>query len=332
MRFVCMPTERVEQSPEPAADVQALLETFREQDIPKLNLLTVEQARAFHESVFVPATDPEPVGAVENRDVRGPTRDIPVRIYKPEGSGPFPVLVFFHGGGWVLGNLDTHDSMTRALSARSDCMVVATDYRRAPEYRFPAAIEDAYTVTRWVANNAAEIGANGERLAVGGGSAGGNLAAAVAQMARDKSIATPSIDYQLLMYPALDHTFETISYQQNATGYYLTEDQMAWFWNHYLPAGVGGRNSYASPLKARDFTGLPPAFVMTCGYDPLRDEGAAYAERLEEAGIAVEHVNYEGMIHDFVNMRKLKDPYPDIARADDALDQAGAALYNALKE
>jgi acetyl esterase len=239
--------------------------------------------------------------------------------------------VFFHGGGWVLGNLDTHDSMARALSARSDCMVVATDYRRAPEYRFPAAIEDAYTVTRWVANNAEAIGADSERLAVGGGSAGGNLAAAVTQMARDKSIATPSIDYQLLMYPALDHTFETISYQQNATGYYLTEDQMAWFWNHYLPAGVGGRNSYASPLKARDFTGLPPAFVMTCGYDPLRDEGAAYAERLEDAGVAVEHVNYDGMIHDFVNMRKLKDPYPDIARADDALDEAGAALHNALK-
>jgi acetyl esterase len=239
--------------------------------------------------------------------------------------------VFFHGGGWVLGNLDTHDSMARALSARSDCMVVATDYRRAPEYGFPAAIEDAYTVTRWVANNAEEIGADGERLAVGGGSAGGNLAAAVAQMARDKTIATPSIDHQLLLYPALDHTFETISYQQNATGYYLTEDQMAWFWNHYLPVGVGGRNSYASPLKARDFAGLPPAFVMTCGYDPLRDEGAAYAERLEEAGVAVEHVNYDGMIHDFVNMRKLKHPYPDIARADDALDQAGAVLHNALK-
>jgi acetyl esterase len=211
-------------------------------------------------------------------------------------------------------------------------MVVATDYRRAPEYRFPAAIEDAYTVTRWVANNAEAIGADSERLAVGGGSAGGNLAAAVAQMARDKNIATPSIDYQLLLYPALDHTFETISYQQNATGYYLTEDQMAWFWSHYLPAGVGGRNSYASPLKARECTGLPRAFVMTCGYDPLRDEGAAYAERLEEAGVAVEYVNYDGMIHDFANMRNLTDPYPDIARADDALDQAGAALHNALNK
>jgi acetyl esterase len=324
-------TESVEQSPEPAEDVQALLDTFREQDIPKLNMLTVEQARAFHESVFTPAVEPEPVGAVENRNVRGPTRDIPVRIYKPEETGPFPVLVFFHGGGWVLGNLDTHDSMARALSARSDCMVVATDYRRAPEYRFPAAIEDAYTVTRWVANNAEEIGADSERLAVGGGSAGGNLAAAVAQMARDKTIATPSIDYQLLLYPALDHTFETISYQQNATGYYLTEDQMAWFWNHYLPAGIGGRNAYASPLKARDFAGLPSAFVMTCGYDPLRDEGAAYAERLEEAGVAVEHVNYDGMIHDFVNMRELEDPYPNIARADDALDQVGTVLHNTLK-
>lgn len=284
-----MPTDSVEQSPEPAADVQTLLETFREQDIPKLNMLTVEQARAFHESLFTPAIEPEVVGTVENRDVRGPTRDIPIRIYKPEGDGPFPVLVFFHGGGWVLGNLDTHDSMARALAARSDCMVIAVDYRRAPEYQFPAAIEDAYTVTRWVANHGDEIDANADHLAVGGGSAGGNLAAVVAQMARDKNIATPSIDYQLLMYPALDHTYETISYQQNATGYYLTEDQMAWFWNHYLPVGVGGRNAYASPLKVRDVSGLPPAFVMTCGYDPLRDEGIAYANRLEDAGIAVDY-------------------------------------------
>lgn len=326
-----MPTDDVRQSPEPAADVQALLEAFREQDMPKLNMLTVEQARAFHESIFTPAVEPESVGAVENREIRGPTRDIPLRIYKPEGSGSFPVLVFFHGGGWVLGNLETHDSMARALSARSDCVVVAVDYRRAPEYRFPAAIEDAYTVTRWVANNAAKIDADADSLAVGGGSAGGNLAAAVAQMARDKNIATPSIDYQLLMYPALDHTYGTISYQQNAIGYYLTEDQMAWFWNHYLPAGVGGRNPYASPLKARDFTGLPPAFVITCGYDPLRDEGAVYADRLEEAGVAVDHVNYEGMIHDFVNMRRLRDPFPDIARADDALDRTAAALQDALE-
>ena len=326
-----MSSRDVGQSPEPGEDVQALLETFREQDIPKLNLLTVEQARAFHESMFVPAPESEPVGIVEDREIRGAGMDIPIRIYKPADDGPFPVLVFFHGGGWVLGNLDTHDLMARTLTTRSDCMVVAVDYRRAPEYQFPAAIDDAYTVTRWVANNAAAIDADADRVAVGGGSAGGNLAAAVAQMARDKTIATPSIAYQVLLYPALDHTFDTISYQQNATGYYLTEDQMAWFWNHYLPVGVGGRNSYASPLKARDFSELPPAFVMTCGYDPLRTEGAAYADRLEEAGVAVEHINYDDMIHDFVNMRKLKRPFPDIARADDALDRVAAALQDALK-
>lgn len=318
-------------SAELAPDVQALLETFREEGIPKLNMLSVEQARAFHESMFTPAVDPEPVGTVEQREVRGATRDIPLRIYKPEGSGPFPVLVFFHGGGWVLGNLDTHDSMARALSSRSDCMVVAVDYRRAPEYRFPAAIEDAYTVTRWVADNAAVIDADADRLAVGGGSAGGNLAAAVTQMARDKTIVTPSIDYQVLLYPALDHSYETISYLQNAVGYYLTEDQMAWFWNHYLHTGIDGRNPYASPLKARDFTDLPPAFIMTCGFDPLRDEGIAYADRLEEAGTTVDHVNYDGMIHDFVNMRYLRDPFPDIERAEDALDQTATALRNAFE-
>ena len=326
-----MSTGSDSRSAEPAADVQALLETFREQDIPKLNMLSVEQARAFHENMFIPAIDPEPVGTVEQREIRGPTRDIPLRIYKPEGRGSCPVLVFFHGGGWVLGNLETHDSMARALAARSDCMVVAVDYRRAPEYRFPAAIEDAYTVTRWVANNAEAIDADADRLAVGGGSAGGNLAAVVTQMARDKTIVTPSIDYQILLYPALDYSYETTSYLQNAAGYYLTEDQMAWFWNHYLRAGIDGRNPYASPLKARDFTGLPPAFVMTCGFDPLRDEGIAYADRLEEAGVAVDHVNYDGMIHDLVNMRHLRDPFPDIERAEDALNQAAAVLRDAFE-
>jgi acetyl esterase len=317
-------------STEPASDVQALLTAFREEEFPKVNLLSVEQARAFHERLFIPAADPESVSSVEQREIRGTTHPIPLRIYTPDGEGSFPVLTFFHGGGWVLGDLDTHDSMARALANRASCIVVAVDYRRAPEHQFPAAIEDAYTATRWVANHADEIGADADQLAVGGGSAGGNLAAAVAQMARDKNLETPAIDYQVLLYPALDRSYETTSYLENATGYYLTEDQMAWFWNHYLRGGIDGRHPYASPLQARDFSDLPPAFVMTCGYDPLRDEGVEYANRLADAGVAVDHVHYEGMIHDFVNMRRLRDPFPDVERAEDALDRTGAALHDAF--
>jgi acetyl esterase len=201
--------------------------------------------------LFIPAADPESVSTVEQREIRGTTHPIPLRIYTPESEGALPVLTFFHGGGWVLGDLDTHDSMARALANRSGCIVVAVDYRRAPEHQFPAALEDAYTATRWVANHANEIGADADQLAVGG-SAGGNLAAAVAQMARDKQLETPPIDYQVLLYPALDRSYETTSYLENATGYYLTEDQMTWFWNHYLRDGIDGRHPYASPLQTRD--------------------------------------------------------------------------------
>jgi acetyl esterase len=325
-----MPASRSGRSSEPAPDVQALLNAFNEQQKPKINMLSVEQARAFHGRLFIPAAEPESVSTVDQREIRGTTQPIPLRIYTPEGEGSFPVLTFFHGGGWVLGDLDTHDSMARALANRASCIVVAVDYRRAPEHQFPAALEDAYTATRWVSNHADVIGADPDQLAVGGGSAGGNLAAAVAQMARDKNLEPPTIDYQVLMYPALDRSYETTSYLENATGYYLTEDQMAWFWNHYLRSGIDGRHPYASPLQARNFSDLPPAFVMTCGFDPLRDEGVEYAHRLEDAGVAVDHVNYEGMIHDFVNMRRLRDPFPDIERAEDALDRSGAALQEAF--
>lgn len=312
------------------SQVQTLLETLEEQEAPGIETLSVEQARELHTDFYTPDVDPEPVGTVEDHLIREFGSNIPVRIYEPDGQGPHPALVFFHGGGWVLGNLDVADTVARSLSNRGNCTVVSVEYRKAPENEFPAAVEDAYTATKWVASHAEKIDVDPDRLAVGGESAGGNLAAIVAQMAEEKDLGAPDIDFQLLAYPVTNHDYGTESYTQNATGYYLTRQLMVWFWNHYLREDVDGQNVRASPLLSNDLSGLPPAHVITAGYDPLRDEGAEYANRLDEAGVEVEHVNYDDVIHDFLNMRYLDDPFPNVERADDALDRAGEALRDAF--
>ncbi|GAA0227971.1 alpha/beta hydrolase [Haladaptatus pallidirubidus] len=313
-------------------DAKSFLETLESEGVPQVETLSVEQARALHTDAFTPEAEPESVASVEDSTIGEFGKNIPVRIYTPEGDGPRPALVYFHGGGWVLGNLDTHDSVARSLANRGDCVVVSVEYRKAPENPFPAAVEDAYEATKWTATHAEEIGANPDKLAVGGESAGGNLAAIVAQMARDKELGAPEIDFQLLAYPVTNHDYGTKSYSQNGSGYFLSRPLMIWFWNHYLREDVDGSNVRASPLLGRDLSGLPPAFVLTAGYDPLRDEGAAYASRLSDAGVSIEHANYNGMIHDFLNMRQLDDPFPDVERADDALDRAGEALREAFEE
>ncbi|SIR28836.1 acetyl esterase [Haladaptatus litoreus] len=315
-------------------DAESFLETLESEGVPQVETLSVEQARALHTDAFTPEAEPESVAAVEERIIGTFGKNIPVRIYTPEGSedGQHPALVYFHGGGWVLGNLDTHDSVARSLANRGDCVVVSVEYRKAPENPFPAAVEDAYGATKWTATHAEEIGADPDKLAVGGESAGGNLAAIVAQMADEKELGAPDIDFQLLAYPVTNHDYGTESYSQNGSGYFLTRPLMIWFWNHYLREDVDGNNVRASPLLARDLSNLPPAFVLTAGYDPLRDEGTAYASRLNEAGVSIEHVNYGAMIHDFLNMRQLDDPFPDVERADDALDRAGEALREAFEE
>src|SRR5213594_4621978 len=263
--------------------------------------LSVEEARAAIATLSAAAGEGEAVARVENRTVPGPRGEIPVRVYTPEGRAPFPVLVYFHGGGWVIGNLETHDGLCRHLANAAGALVVSVDYRLAPEHPFPAPGEDAYTATRWVAANAAVIGGDARRIAVGGDSAGGNLAAVVSLMARDRG--GPPLVFQLLVYPVTDTpSANTASYRENAEGYFLTAKMMHWFWNHYCGKKPDLSDPYLCPLRARDLKRLPPALVITAEFDPLRDEGEAYAARLREADVPVTSKRYPGMIHGFFGM------------------------------
>ncbi len=270
-----------------------------------------------------PRPEGEVVGSVVDRTVPGPAGEIAIRIYTPapHSGGTRAALVWFHGGGWVIGNLDGADYTCRAMTNRANCVVVSVDYRLAPEAKFPAAAEDSYTVTKWVADNAASIGVDAHRIAVGGDSAGGNLAAVVALMAKASS--EPAIGYQALVYPVTNHSYETASYRENAEGYLLTKESMIWFWNHYLKTAADGDDPMASPMKATDLSGLPPAIVITAEFDPLRDEGEAYASRLKQAGVAVEATRYDGQIHAFYGNAAIDDGMK-------AIEQVRAGLKAAL--
>lgn len=301
--------------------VQALLEMRASMGFRPVTELTPAEARQ-QMAMLRPQAEPEPVARVEDRKIPGPAGEIPVRIYTPSGSGPFPVLVYFHGGGWVIGDLDSHDGVCRSLTNKVGCIVVSVDYRLAPEHKFPAAADDSYAATRWVAENAASFNGDPSRIAVGGDSAGGNLAAAVALMARDKG--GPALSYQLLIYPVTDYSFSTPSYHENGEGYGLTKDSMVWFWNHYLSSPSDGDNPYASPLRAKNLSGLPPAMVITAEYDPLRDEGEAYGMRLQQAGVPTVCSRYDGMHHGFFSMAAMLD------KGRQAMDDATAALRSAF--
>ncbi|MFN0147571.1 MAG: alpha/beta hydrolase [Dehalococcoidia bacterium] len=245
-----------------------------------------------------PRPEGEEVGSVQDRTVAGPGGAIPIRIYTPAaGAGPRPALVWYHGGGWVIGNLDGADYGCRMFANAADAVVVSVDYRLAPEAKFPAAADDCYAATKWVADNAASLGVDARKIAVGGDSAGGNLAAVVAQMA--KAAGGPGIGFQLLVYPVTNHDYGTVSYRDNADGYLLTKESMVWFWDHYLRTPADGKDPKASPLQAKDLSGLPPALVYTAEFDPLRDEGEAYAEAMRKAGVRVEQQRYAGQIHGF---------------------------------
>jgi len=247
---------------------------------------------------LAPRPEGEPVAQVEDRTIPANGTDIPVRIYRPDNSRePKPVLVWYHGGGWVIGTLDGADYGCRIMTNAGGFVVISVDYRLAPESKFPIAADDCYEVTKWVAENAAELGVDASRLAVGGDSAGGNLAAVVALLARDAG--GPDIKFQALVYPVTDFGFGTPSYTENANGYLLTKDSMVWFWGHYLNNEGDGGHFKASPLRASDLKGLPPASVITAEYDPLRDEGEAYAAKLKAAGNTVTAKRYDGQIHGF---------------------------------
>lgn len=306
-----------------ALDEQAryILDMIASAGRPPLHTCTPEQARQSFD--FRPlAGAPEAVAQIEEVTIPGPAGGIRVRIYTPHGDGPFPALVYCHGGGWVVGDLDTVDVPCRRLATRASCVVVSVDYRLAPEHRFPAAAEDAYAAFQWLVENARAQQVDGTRIAVGGDSAGGNLAAVVALMARDR--AAPQPCFQVLLYPVTDGALDTPSYRENAEGYLLTRDSMVWFWNHYV-GDADRTHPYASPLRADHHRGLPPAFVVTAEFDPLRDEGEAYARRLAEAGTPVECKRYDGTIHGFCWMPGVLD------KGRQALDDTAAALAAAFQ-
>ena len=281
-----------------------MIDQMAAMNLPDFSTLTPEEARKQFEAAQLPLP-PIEIAGVEDRTLPGPEGEIPVRIYTPEGSAPFPVLVFFHGGGWVIGDLESHDALARKLALEAGCLVVAIDYRLAPEAKFPAAPEDCYAATCWVTEHAAEIGGDPARIAVGGDSAGGNLSAVVAQMARDRG--GPELCFELLVYPVTNHDYSTPSYTENAEGYFLTRASMEWFWNHYLSEASEGQHAYASPLRAHSLAGLPPTLVITAEFDPLRDEGEAYAEKLRQAGVPVSCTRYDGQIHGFFSFFQLID-------------------------
>jgi acetyl esterase len=285
--------------------------------------LSVDEARAAIVTLSAAAGEGEAVARVENRTVPGPRGEIPVRVYTPEGRAPFPVLVYFHGGGWVIGSLETHDGLCRHLANAAGAVVVSVDYRLAPEHPFPASGEDAYAATRWVAANAAVIGGDAKRIAVGGDSAGGNLAAVVSLMARDRG--GPRLVFQLLVYPVTDTpSANTTSYRENAEGYFLTAKMMHWFWSHYCGKNPDLSDPYLCPLRAKDLKRLPPALVVTAEFDPLRDEGEAYAARLREAAVPIASKRYPGMIHGFFGMGAL------LTQARAATKEAAEALRAAF--
>lgn len=285
------------------AEARALLESMEAQGAPPLASLTPAEARIGSAARFKAlGGEPEALARVEDHFVPGPAGDIPVRLYAGEQGGLRPALIYFHGGGFVLGNLDTHDPICRALAKESGATVIAVDYRLAPEHKFPAAVEDAHAVTKWLGANAQRLGIDPNRIAIGGDSAGGDLATVIAMRCRDAG--GPPLAMQVLIYPVIDMSgFETASYRELSEGYFLGRAEMLWFADHYLPSREAGRNPEASPLLAPDLTRLPPALVITAEFDPLRDEGEAYARRLQQAGVPVTLTRYPGTIHGFVVMR-----------------------------
>ena len=279
--------------------VMALLKQAEAMRAPPVETLTPHQVREAKNPLFF-KLGPSPEEVAEVRDVTIPSDDyeIPLRIYIPAGEGAFPLFVYFHGGGWLIGNLDTHDSVCRILTNRSGCVVVSVGYRLAPEHKFPVAVEDAYAATQWVSENAARLHGDAGRLAVGGDSSGGNLATVTCLLAKMRK--GPRITFQVLIYPVTNlASMDNESYRRHGEGYILTQASMQYYRDHYLATPDDAKHPTASPLLAEDLTGLPPAFILAAKYDVLFDEIVAYAERLKKAGVDVDLKTYTDMIHGF---------------------------------
>ena len=302
---------------------KALLDQRAASGEPQLHRMTVAQARATIEASIDRVTPRETVAGVEDREAPGPHGPIPVRIYTPEGAGPFPILLYFHGGGWVVCSIETHDAWCRHICNRIGCLVVSVDYRLAPEYLFPAAVDDCFAAAQWVSLHGASFNGDGSRLAVAGDSAGGTLSAVVCLLARDQG--GPKIAYQVLITPATDYyNLDLPSYRDNAEGFGMDTADVIWLMDLYLPPTVDRDDPRAFPLRALDLQGLPPAMVITAEYDSLRDDGDLYAARLQNAGVPVIWAPYDGMIHNFPL------DYEVLTQGEKAVEAIASALRSAF--
>ncbi|OBG85727.1 esterase [Mycobacterium sp. E802] len=299
--------------------IARIIETL-DSGFPPVHTMTGAEARAAIRSRFVPNPQPEPVASVTDHQVPVDNGRIDVRVYRPDTSEALPILVYAHGGGFVFCDLDSHDGLCRNVANLTPAVVVSVDYRLAPEHRWPTAAEDFYAAVNWAVDHAAEFGADPARVAVGGDSAGGNLAAVTTLMARDRG--GPDLAAQLLLYPVIAADFDTDSYQLFGRGFYNPRPALQWYWDQYVPAIADRHHPYASPLHG-ELGGLPPAVVVLAGHDPLRDEGIAYADALQKAGVPVTRCAYEGGIHGFMTM-----PMLDIAHV--ARREASRALGDLL--
>ena len=304
---------------------RALLDAAKAAGAPEMWELTPDQARAEYLRRTERVRADVDIYRVEDRQIPGPVQPIKVRVYTPQVSqeqASLPVLVWYHGGGFVIGDLDSHDSACRALANQTECLVVAVDYRLAPEHKFPGAVEDCEAALHWVAAHATELGGDPGRIAVGGDSAGGNLAAVVALLAREKG--GPKLCFQLLIYPCVAPEPETPSHHQFAEGYLLTRKTITWFFKQYLRSSKDTLDPRYAPLEEKDLSSLPPSLVIVAGFDPLRDEGVDYAKALIEAGNKVTLSNYEGMIHGFYLMGGMID------KANQAIEESARHLKEAF--
>ena len=306
---------------------RALLDMMAARGIAPTHTLTPQDARNFYRDRRS-VTQPEPRPMAEQRDLlaSGPRGPIPLRLYRPRGvSAAAPVLVYYHGGGWVIGDLDTHESLCTQLAEEAGCVVVAVDYRMGPEHRFPAAVDDAVAALLWLRSQATALGLDATRMAVGGDSAGGNLAAVVALALRDSGDDVPPLTLQMLIYPATDMRLGAPSHTTNGEGYLLTRDTIAYFRSHYIEQAAHYDDWRASPLLHADLSRLPPALVLTAGFDPLRDEGRQYADALSKAGTPAQYVCFERQIHGFITMGKV------LAEADTAVGLCAQVLRRAMR-
>ncbi|HEV8420229.1 MAG TPA: alpha/beta hydrolase [Actinomycetota bacterium] len=302
--------------------VQALLEELISSGRPSSMSLPLPDGRRNFDELFQSLSSSAEVERTEDRIVPGPAGEVRVRVYTPSGKPPLPVVVFFHGGGWVFGGIEAYDGLCRALASASRAVLVTVAFRLAPEHRFPAGLQDCYSVTEWVHANHAELRGDPARLAVAGDSSGANLAAAVALMARDRG--GPPIAFLLLAYPAVDPEMASPSYRENGEDPFLSRAEMVWYWDQYLASGGDRKDPYAAPLHAENLEGLPPTHIVTAGFDVLRDEGEALAARLREAGVPVTLRRYDDMVHGFLIMGR----YLDTARQ--GIEDVGRLLRQAL--